>query len=132
MELREDYASASSFYHKEDLDIGNATSRIAAMIPVINAALVGEGERVVHHSADSCSPASEASANYPATFFLPTKLETFDEICVIENLQQMTVLVQQAKNSGYHVPLNPLWEADVTSIRRADFVNAQRVLNRSG
>lgn len=130
MELREDYASASSFYHKEDPDIGNATSRIAAMIPVINAALVGEGERVVHHSADSCSPASEASANYPATFFLPTKLETFDEICVIENLQQMTVLVQQAKNSGYFIPLNPLWEPEITSVRRSDFTTFQRLFNR--
>lgn len=42
-ELRQDYASAGSFYRKEDPDIGNATSRIAAMIPVINAALVGGG-----------------------------------------------------------------------------------------
>ena len=102
------------------------------MIPVINAALVGTGERVVHHNADSGSPASEAAANYPATFFLPVKLEGFDEMCVIEDRQQMAELIQKAKNSGYHVPLNPLWEADVTSIRRADFVNAQRVLNRSG
>lgn len=131
-ELRQAYASASNFYRKECSEIGNATRRIAEMIPVINAALVGTGERVVHHNADSGSPASEAAANYPATFFLPVKLEGFDEMCVIEDRQQMAELIQQAKNSGYHVPLNPLWEADVTSIRRADFVNAQRVLNRSG
>ncbi|MBK5415384.1 hypothetical protein [Pseudomonas sp. TH31] len=130
-ELRQDYASAGSFYRKEDPDIGNATSRIAAMIPVINAALVGGGERVVHHSADSGSPASEAAANYPATFFLPARLGEFDEICVIENRQQMTELIQQAKNSGYYIPLNPLWEPEVTSVRRSDFTNFQRLLNRT-
>lgn len=73
-ELRQDYESTSSFYRKEDSDIGNATSRIAEMIPVINAALVGGGERVVHHNADSGSPASDAAANYPVTFFLPARL----------------------------------------------------------
>ncbi|AZE56925.1 Adenylate cyclase ExoY [Pseudomonas synxantha] len=129
-ELRQDYASASSFYQKEDPDIGNATSRIAAMIPLINADLVGKGEWVVHHSADSGNPASEAAANYPATFFLPTRLGEFDEICVIENLQQMTELVQQAKNSGYCIPFNPLWEPEITSVRRSDFTNFQRLLNR--
>ena len=128
-ELRQDYASAASFYRKEDPDIGNATSRIATMIPVINAALVGGGERVVHHNADSGSPASEPAANYPATFFLPARLGAFDEICVIENCQQMTELIQQAKNSGYYMPLNPLWEPEVTSLRRSDFTNAQRLLN---
>jgi adenylate cyclase ExoY len=130
-ELRHDYESASSFYRKEDPDIGNASRHIAAMIPVINAALVGEGERVVHHNADSGSPASEAAANYPAPFFLPVRLGAFDEICVIENRQQMSELIQAAKNSGYHIPLNPLWEPEVTRVRRADFTNAQRLLSRA-
>lgn len=130
-ELREDYVSAASFYSKEDPHIGNATRRIAEMIPVINAALVGDGERVVHHNADSGSPASDAAANYPATFFLPARLGAFDEICVIENSQQMAELILQAKNSGYHIPLNPLWEPEVTNVRRSDFTQAQALLNRA-
>ncbi|MGF6401527.1 hypothetical protein ABH905_005193 [Pseudomonas frederiksbergensis] len=130
-ELRQDYASAASFYRREDPDIGNATSRIAEMIPVINAVLVGGGERVVHHNADSGSPAADAAANYPATFFLPARLGDFDEICVIENRQQMADLILQAKNSGYHIPLNPLWEPEVTSVKRADFTLAQASINRA-
>ncbi|WP_097304472.1 anthrax toxin-like adenylyl cyclase domain-containing protein [Pseudomonas chlororaphis] len=129
-ELRQDYASAGSFYSKEDPDIGNATSRIAEMIPVINTALVGVGERVVHHNADSGSPASDNASNYPATFFLPARLGAFDEICVIENSRQMAELILQAKNSGYHIPMNPLWEPEVTSVRRADFTQAQALLDR--
>ncbi|OLF53088.1 adenylate cyclase [Pseudomonas chlororaphis] len=129
-ELRQDYASAGDFYRKEDADIGNATRRIAEMIPLINEALVGGGERVVHHNADSGSPASDAAANYPATFFLPARLGAFDEICVIENRQQMAELILQAKNSGYHIPLNPLWEPQVTSVRRADFTQALALLDR--
>lgn len=129
LELRQDYASVNSFYQKENPDIGNATDRIASMIPVINKALVGEGERLVHHNADSGSPASEAAANYPATFFLPAKLGAFDEICIVENRHQMAELFQQAKNGGYHMPLNPLWESEVTHVRRSDFTNSQRLLD---
>jgi len=130
-ELRRHYSRPESFYRKEDPEIGNATGRIAAMIPVINAALVGNGERVVHHNADSGSPASEPAANYPATFFLPVRLGEFAEICVIENRQQMAELIQQAKNAGYSVPLNPLWEPEVTSVRRSDFANCRKWFNRT-
>ncbi|MGN7738558.1 anthrax toxin-like adenylyl cyclase domain-containing protein [Pseudomonas sp. 22526] len=129
--FRDDYENNESFYRKQDLEIGNATARISNMITVINKALVGDGERVVHHGADSGSPATDVSANYPATFVLPTKLGRFDEVCVIENHQEMADFIQQAKNNGYHIPLNPLWEPDITSIRRADFSNAQALLNRS-
>lgn len=130
-ELRRNYSRPESFYRKEDPDIGNATGRIAAMIPVINAALVGNGEKVVHHNADSGSLASDPSANYPATFFLPVRLGEFAEICVIENRQQMAELIQQAKNDGYHVPLNPLWEPGVTSVRRSDFTSCRKWFNRT-
>jgi Anthrax toxin LF subunit len=130
-ELHAAYADPGYFYAKEDEDIGNATSRITAMIPVINKALVGEGEKVVHHNADSGSPAADNGANYPATFFLPVKLGEFKEICVINNHNEMRELIQEAKNSGYHIPLNPLWEQEVTSVRREDFANAQTFLSEN-
>lgn len=122
--LREDYESAAHFYRKEDPDLGNASPRIKQMIELINHRLVGNGERVVHHNADSGSPATDVAANYPATFFLPTKLGRFDEISMINDSQEMAELVRTAKDSGYHVPLNPLWEKEVVGIKRMGFAHA--------
>lgn len=126
--LRADYESAAHFYQKEDPDLGNATPRIRQMIELINHRLVGNGERVVHHNADSGSPAAEVAANYPATFFLPTKLGRFDEISIINDGKEMAELIKTAKDSGYHVPLNPLWEREVVGIKRSGFTHAQERL----
>ncbi len=130
-ELRADFESTAHFYQNEDSNIGNATSRIANMIPAINEALVGKGEWVVHHNADSGSPATDVAANYPVTFFLPAKLGLFDEVCVINDSTEMAKLILTAKDSGYHMPLNPLWEKEVVKVRRSDFSNAQARLSAS-
>ncbi|MNJ15534.1 Calmodulin-sensitive adenylate cyclase precursor [compost metagenome] len=122
--LKDDYLDPQRFYSKEDPDKGNITTRVARMIPILNQALVGEGEPVIHHSTDSSNPASDPAANYPATFFLPTKFGSFDEIVIVENSQELAALIQEAKNCGYHVPLNPLWEQEVTTVRRASFERA--------
>ncbi|QJI39237.1 adenylate cyclase [Pseudomonas sp. ADAK13] len=130
-ELREDYESAGRFYQKEDSNIGNATSRIANMIPAINEALVGKGEWVVHHNTDSGSPAADVAANYPVTFFLPAKLGRFAEISIINDSKEMAELIRTAKDSGYHMPLNPLWEKEVVNVRRPAFSEAQARLSSS-
>jgi Anthrax toxin LF subunit len=119
--LLEQYLCETSFYEREDGDIGNASARIRSMIEVINQALTGNGERVVHHNADSGSPASSSADNYPATFFLPRKIGRFDEVCIIENTQDFAELVCQSKGSGYHIPLNPLWEDEVKTVLRPGF-----------
>jgi len=129
--LRADFDSAAHFYSKEDPDLGNATPRIKHMIELINQKLVGDAERVVHHNADSGSPAADVATNYPATFFLPAKLGQFDEICLINNSKEMAELVRTAKDSGYHVPLNPLWEKEVISVKRPGFIQAQARLARA-
>jgi adenylate cyclase ExoY len=125
--LKEAYKNPGKFYEPEDKEIGNTSSRIRAMIPEINQRLVGEGEPVVHHSTDTGSPATDMEANFPAAFTLPKPLGQFDEICVIRSADELKTLVQVAKNEGYYVPLNPLWEKDITSIRSSDFKNAQNV-----
>lgn len=130
MALSADYESPLHFYEKEDKHLGNASPRIKQMIDLINHRLVGNGEKVVHHNADSGSPATDVAANYPATFFLPTKLGRFDEICMIHDSKEMAELVKTAKDSGYHVPLNPLWEKEVVSIKRTGFSKALRVFNQ--
>ena len=115
-----DLRSPEAFYAAEDPLIGNASERIRQMIPDINAALVGEhGQWVVHHNADAGSPATDPAANYPATFFLPAKIGRFDEICVIEDNAEMAELVRQAKDAGYHVPVNPLWHDDPALSKQA-------------
>lgn len=83
---------------------------------------------MVHHSTDSENPVTEVAANYPATFFLPTTLGRFDEISIINDGKEMAELIKTAKDSGYHVPLNPLWEREVVGIKRSGFTHAQERL----
>ncbi|MGZ9711176.1 anthrax toxin-like adenylyl cyclase domain-containing protein [Glaciimonas sp. GNP009] len=128
-ELVEAYGSENKFSEKEDKNIGNATQRIRDMIPVINHALVGDGEKVVHHSADSGSPATDPSSNYPATFFLPIKIGPFEVMSIINNSQELATLVQEAKDGGYHMPLNPLWEKEVSEVRRSSYQEALTTLD---
>lgn len=130
MELCEDYENPHLFYKKEDQDLGNISPRVKQMIELINHRLVGNEEPVVHHSTDAGNPMTDVAANYPATFFLPTKLGRFDEICMIHDSKEMAELVKTAKDSGYHVPLNPLWEKEVVSIKRTGFSKALRLFNQ--
>lgn len=127
-----DLRNPAQFYAAEDKLVGNASQRIKQMIPEINNALVGrEGQWLVHHNADSGSPATDPAANYPATFFLPQRIGRFDEICVIENNQELAELVQQAKDGGYHMPINPLWDdpgLTKEELRRSSFEVQARML----
>ncbi|AOI39204.1 adenylate cyclase [Burkholderia oklahomensis EO147] len=127
--LRSPYEQPAEFYRKADAEIGNVSSRMRDMIPAINAALVGDGEAVVHHSPDSASAVADPGANYPATFALPQKIGRFDEICIIHDKRELAELIGSAKQAGYHVPLNPLWEKEVTSVRRESFLVAREQLS---
>jgi hypothetical protein len=122
--LLQQYSSEQSFYEGEPRDIGNASSRIRDMIEVINQALVENGERVVHHNADSGNPGSCPADNYPATFFLPRKMGHFGEVCIIDNAQELAELISESKDNGYHIPLNPLWESNVKTVLRPGFAEA--------
>jgi len=126
--LRGAYDDPKLFYEKEDPELGNASQRIRNLIPVINNALTLEAgtprAKIVHHNADAGSPATDPAANYPATFVLPFKMGRFDEIAIVHDAKEFAQLVQEAKNHGYHVPLNPLWEDEVKAVRRTDFAQA--------
>ncbi len=126
--LRGDYDNPASFYRKSDEEIGNASERARRMIGVLNQALVGDGEKVVHHATDSANPVTDPESNYPATFALPHKIGRFESLCVIENKDDLAELVLQAKNAGYHVPLNPLWEKEVLGVRSDRFTAAKLTL----
>ncbi|MFC0139327.1 hypothetical protein ACFFJN_03950 [Erwinia mallotivora] len=112
-QLVQDYYDVDSFYKKEDNDIGNASERVRILIDLINAKLVGDGERVVHHSMDCISPATDLSSNYPATFALPIKIGRFDKLCVINSNEELKELINEARSSGYYIKINPLWEKEL-------------------
>ncbi|PMS12628.1 adenylate cyclase [Trinickia caryophylli] len=124
-QLQADYAWPAFFYGPMDAELGNVSARVRRMIPLINEALVGNGEPVVHHGADEASHAADTLANYPLTFALPEKIGRFEEVCLVNDEHELAELVCRAKEAGYHVPLNPLWEPKVTSVRRPAFVAAR-------
>ena len=122
-----------SFFDKEDKLLGNVSRRIAHMIPEINRHVVGpDAPWVVHHNADSGSPATDPASNYPATFFLPRKIGRFDEICIVEDSRTLSELITSAKAAGYHMPVNPAWSGepglDRNSVYRPSFRRARQKL----
>ncbi|MBJ3590582.1 adenylate cyclase [Salmonella enterica subsp. enterica serovar Saintpaul] len=129
-ELMRDYSNPAGFYKKEDPDIGNASERTRQLIDIINNKLVGEGERVIHHNVDCSSPATDLSANYPATFALPKKIGRFDSLSVIENSEELKELIIAAKDSGYCVKTNPLWGEDFRNLKSHNFNDAREQLMR--
>jgi len=129
-ELMQVYSNPSSFYARESVDIGNASERTRILIDVINTALVGDGERVVHHNMDSSSPATDLPSNYPATFALPIKIGQFDKLCIINNNDELKELIYEAKKLGYCIKMNPLWEEDMGKIDSFSFEDARNKLMR--
>ncbi|AVI67740.1 adenylate cyclase [Shewanella sp. WE21] len=111
-------------------EIGNATPRIAKMIDVINQALVGDGFPVVHHNADSGSPATDPNTNYPITVFMPKGFSGYDSIHIIDNADKLKEFIQHAKDYGFHVPINPKWEANVAAVKKTSFHQAARVVSQ--
>ncbi|QPW26560.1 adenylate cyclase [Edwardsiella ictaluri] len=124
-ELMQDYSNADSFYKNEDPDIGNASARVRILIDLINATLVGDGERLVHHSMDCINPATDLSLSYPATFALPIKIGRFDKLCIINNNDELKELINDARSSGYYIKINPLWEKELGKIDSQRFKDAK-------
>lgn len=123
--LRARYPDAGAFYAREDPDLGNASQRIRRLIPLFNQALgCAPGAELVHHNADSGSPSTDLSANFPASFFLPRSLGRYPTVGVIESVQAFADWVLTVKDAGFHVPLNPLW-AGIAGLRRSGFVAAR-------
>ncbi|MDD0976408.1 anthrax toxin-like adenylyl cyclase domain-containing protein [Pseudomonas fontis] len=123
----QDYQSAQSFYSKADSEMGNSTARLNKMVPLLNEAVVGTNPPVFHHSADASNPVTDTASNYPATFFLPVKLGSYDEIVVVNNSRELADLVQEAKENGFQIPMNPKWEAEVKAASLSKFTNLQNV-----
>jgi hypothetical protein len=122
------YLSEDYFYASANKDLGNISSRVRDLIPVINQKLVPQGEKLIHHGEDAHNAFTDIKSNYPATFFLPRTLGQFQEICLISNNTELAELIQISKDEGYQIPINPLWDKPLTSIRRKSFLHAQSAL----
>lgn len=125
------YKDPQNFYKNEDKDIGNASVRVREMLALINQALVGDGEKVVHHSIDAANPVSEFETNFPATFALPRKIGRFDVLCMINTKEELVELIRVAKDEGYHIKTNPLWRKQLPQMRRPSFEQAKRIFSVS-
>lgn len=119
--LQREYDDPAVYHAREDKDVGNASLRVREMIPLINRGLAGDGEPVVHHNADSASPATDPDANYPLTFVMPQKIGRFDMICIVHDKHELVELIVSATEAGYYVPRNPMWENEVTQVRSKSF-----------
>lgn len=124
----EPYLSKDFFYASTSKDLGNISPRVRDLIPIINKKLVPQGEDLIHHGEDAHNAFTDIKSNYPATFFLPQTIGRFQEICLISNHAELAELVQISKDQGYQIPINPLWDKPLTSIKRKSFVYAQDVL----
>jgi hypothetical protein len=128
--LKGEYLDEDEFYAQVDKEVGNASMRIRNMISSINEHLVGNGEPVVHHSTDTCNPFTDIEANFPAVFTLPKAFGEFGEICVVRNVEELKSFAQKAKDEGYYVPLNPVWDKEITNIRSSRFMDAKNIAIR--
>lgn len=133
LEMIRDYYSEQHFYSKVDPDMGNVSRRVRNIVPLINSALNCRPKfEVVHHGADNSNPATDMTSNYPATFFLPKPLATFKKISIIHDKTELIQMVQAIKDAYYHPPLNPLWEKEITEIKRSCYISGREFLrNRS-
>ena len=100
------------------------------MIDKLNLATVEKnGNPVVHHNADSGSPATDTASNYPITVFMPEDMAGYGTIHIIENADQFAVFVKHAKTHGFYVPTNPKWERKVSQAGNPGFEEASRKLS---
>jgi hypothetical protein len=137
--LRDAYLDPAKFYAKAHKDMGNTSARTIALIPKLNRALgranelhesalpaaSRPGPPLVHHGADAANPFTEPGANYPATFFFPSQIGELEKVVLVENSQALAYVIQQAKDQGYQVPLNPQWEDDVRGVSRSSFTRSR-------
>jgi adenylate cyclase ExoY len=105
----------------ENQNFGNLTARSLDVVNQINTKLDrGYGLETVHHSDDAGNPGSNINDNFPATFFLPKKIDKFPEITIIKDKKMFDDFIMTIKNAGFHFEDHPLWNVP----RRPSFEKA--------
>jgi adenylate cyclase ExoY len=105
----------------ENQNFGNLTARSLDLVNQINTKLDrGYGLETVHHSDDAGNPNSDINDNFPATFFLPKKIDKFPEITIIKDKTMFDDFIMTIKDAGFHFEDHPLWNVP----RRPSFEKA--------
>ncbi|WP_081045260.1 anthrax toxin-like adenylyl cyclase domain-containing protein [Aeromonas salmonicida] len=117
--LPNDPHTMASFYGRDDVTKGNISPRIRDLVDTLNDTL-GRGEHrdMFHHGDDAGNPVSLMGDNFPATFYLPRAMEhrngnevvRFDEVCVVLDQKDFSLLVECIKGNGYHFNAHPDWQ----------------------
>lgn len=129
--LLNEWINPQTFYQRGHQDLGNVSQRMTELIPHLNSALgCTPGLELVHHGMDAASPAADPLANYPVTLFLPHALADLPRILLATDSQSLRHVVLAAKDAGFHVPLNPLWEENLKTVRRTSFTDALAALQQ--
>lgn len=129
--LLNDWINPQTFYQRAHQYLGNVSPRMTELIPHLNAALgCLPGRELVHHGIDAANPTTDPPSNYPVTLFLPHALAGLPRMLLATDSQSLRHVVLAAKDVGFHVPLNPLWEENLGAIRRTSFTDALAALQR--
>ncbi len=120
-----------AFYASMDKDKGNITQRENELIKKLNQAMgCKPGREVVHHCQDAANPTTNPDSNYPVTFFLPQPLDWIPEtVLMATNEDALACMIKAVKEGGFYIPVNPLWNEKLTSIRHPSFEQACNSLN---
>lgn len=91
--------------------------------------------KLFHHGSDQANPYADPSSNYPMTVWCPTSSGISEslggskgESIVINNTEGFKEFSQVVKDSGFNLPMNPLWEKNVIDMRRKSYDDARTKL----
>ena len=108
----------SRFNTNQGKPLGVISTRVKGLIAQINLALDrGRYKEMVHHGEDAGNPYSDIADNFPATFYLPRKMEgtykgksvTLESISVVKNIFEYQQMVSVIKENNFHFTDNPNW-----------------------
>ena len=129
--LMHEWVDERVFYRRESAEQGNVSPRMVKTISALNNALgCKPGLEVVQHGADQANPGSDPKANYPVTLFLPKPVSGLDQVVLIKDSEAMSWFARSALDEGYQIPRNPLWEPQVSKVRRPSFDAAITALDK--
>ena len=114
--------------------LGFISTRVKGLIKQINVALNRDRyKEMVHHGEDAGNPYSDIADNFPATFYLPRKMEgtykgervTLESITVVKDVLEYQQMVSVIKENNFHFTDNPNWP----KAKRPSFLTARDTFN---
>ncbi len=101
--------------HGFDAKLGIYSDRDRQLIDRLNESYGrAPGKEMVHHGTDIKNPASDMTANLPATIFIPASMQPMgiytESPVLIKSYDELVRLFRTMRDRGVHVESNTLWE----------------------